>query len=74
MQIGPHLYGKVHFTELTNMWVSHPLFGYHEEQFVKCRVIEIKHSWNGNLQVDLSLWTSLEGIQSVSSELSSANA
>ncbi|KAG1347586.1 Ribosomal protein S1-like1 [Cocos nucifera] len=36
VQIGPHLFGKVHYTELVDAWVPQPLSGYHEGQFVKC--------------------------------------
>lgn len=55
VQIDQHLYGKVHFTELTKAWVSDPLAGYHEGQFVKCKVLEISHSFKGTIHVDLSL-------------------
>ncbi|KAL3534003.1 hypothetical protein ACH5RR_007524, partial [Cinchona calisaya] len=55
VQIDQHLYGKVHFTELTEAWVSDPLAGYHEGQFVKCKVLEITHSLRGTIHVDLSL-------------------
>nr|XP_015898902.2 rRNA biogenesis protein RRP5 isoform X1 [Ziziphus jujuba var. spinosa] len=55
VQIGPSMYGRVHFTELTDPWMSDPLSGYHERQFVKCKVLEISRSAGGTLQVDLSL-------------------
>ncbi|KAL1554555.1 rRNA biogenesis protein RRP5 [Salvia divinorum] len=55
VQIDQHHYGKVHFTELTDAWVSNPLSGYQEGQFVKCRVLEINHAFKGNVHVDLSL-------------------
>ena len=61
VQIGPHIYGKVHYTELTDCWVSDPLSGYHEGQFVKCKVLEINHSEKGTVHVDLSLRTTSEG-------------
>ncbi|KAJ8448110.1 hypothetical protein Cgig2_031834 [Carnegiea gigantea] len=61
VQIGPHIYGKVHYTELTDSWVSDPLSGYHERQFVKCKVLEINHSVKGTVHVDLSLRTSSDG-------------
>ncbi|XP_019053357.1 PREDICTED: rRNA biogenesis protein RRP5 isoform X2 [Nelumbo nucifera] len=65
VQIGPHLHGKVHFTELADEWLSNPLLEYQEGQFVKCQVLEIIRSTKGLLHVDLSLRaTSLEGIQS----------
>ncbi|XP_028055134.1 rRNA biogenesis protein RRP5 isoform X14 [Camellia sinensis] len=64
IKIDPHHYGKVHFTELTNLWVSDPLSGYHEGQFVKCKVLEISHSVKGTFQVDLSLRTTSDGIHS----------
>lgn len=55
VQIDQHLYGKVHFTELTDAWVSDPLSGYREGQFVKCRVLEINRTGNGTVHIDLSL-------------------
>ncbi|MCE5166025.1 hypothetical protein HAX54_014135, partial [Datura stramonium] len=55
VQIDPHLYGKVHFTELTDPGVADPLSGYHEGQFVKCKVLEIAHSGKGTVHIDLSL-------------------
>ncbi|KAK9266592.1 hypothetical protein L1049_021657 [Liquidambar formosana] len=67
VQIGPHHFGKVDFTELTDSWVSEPLSGYCEGQFVKCKVLEISHSIKGTVQVDLSLRSSLEGMHSQNS-------
>ncbi|XP_057982836.1 rRNA biogenesis protein RRP5 [Malania oleifera] len=64
VQIGPHLYGKIHFTELTDLWVSEPLSGYYEGQFVKCHVLEINHTVKGTVHIDLSLRSSLNGIHS----------
>lgn len=64
IQIDPRLYGKVHFTELTDSWDSNPLSGYHEGQFVKCKVLEISHSGKGTLHVELSLRSSLDGMHS----------
>ncbi|CAO2824133.1 unnamed protein product [Amaranthus hypochondriacus] len=55
VQIGPHMYGKVHFCELTGSWVSDPLAGYLEGQFVKCKVLELSHSAKGTIHIDLSL-------------------
>lgn len=55
VQIDQHLYGKVHFTELTDAWVSDPLSGYHEGQFVKCKVLEINRAGNGKIHIDLSM-------------------
>lgn len=55
VQIDPHLYGKVHFTELTDPGVADPLSGYHEGQFVKCKVLEIAQSGKGTVHIDLSL-------------------
>ena len=69
VQIGPHLYGKVHFTELKDSWVSDPLSGYHEGQFVKCKVLEIGHSEKGTVHVDLSLRSSLNGMHSPNSRV-----
>lgn len=64
VQIGPHLYGKVHFTELTDKFVTEPLNGYHEGQFVKCKVLEISQSFKGTKHIDLSLRDSLVSLQS----------
>ncbi|GMH18742.1 hypothetical protein Nepgr_020583 [Nepenthes gracilis] len=64
VQIGPHLYGKVHFTELTGAWLPEPLSGYHEGQFVKCKVLEIKNSVKGTVHLDLSFRSYLDGILS----------
>ncbi|CAA6662870.1 unnamed protein product [Spirodela intermedia] len=55
--IGPHLCGRVHFTELTDQWISDPLSGYTEGQFVKCKVLEISRLMS--VHVDLSLRPSL---------------
>lgn len=55
IQLDPHLYGKVHFTELKDLWDSDPLSGFSEGQFVKCEVIEMSHSAQGTFHVDLSL-------------------
>lgn len=62
VQIGPRQYGKVHFTELRTSWVSDPLSGYHEGQFVKCKVLEISRSVKGTVHVDLSLCTILDDL------------
>ncbi|KAL5079411.1 hypothetical protein RYX36_007832 [Vicia faba] len=50
VQIGPHTYGKVHFTELTEKWVPDPLSGYHEGQFVKSVVLEVSNTVRGTVQ------------------------
>ncbi|KAL2897412.1 rRNA biogenesis protein RRP5 [Bienertia sinuspersici] len=55
VQIGPHMYGKVHFTELTDHWISDPLSMYHVGQFVKCKVLEVNHTVQGTVHIDLSL-------------------
>ncbi|XP_062112321.1 rRNA biogenesis protein RRP5 isoform X2 [Humulus lupulus] len=60
VQIGPHTYGRVHYTELTDSWVSDPLSGYHDRQFVKCKVLEINQSAKGTFEIDLSLNLSTE--------------
>ncbi|CAJ1967373.1 unnamed protein product [Sphenostylis stenocarpa] len=57
VQVGPRTYGKVHFTEIAD-WVPDPLSGYHEGQFVKCKVLEISHTVQGTIHVDLSLRSS----------------
>lgn len=58
MQIGPHMFGRVHYTELTDSLVPDPLSGYSEGQFVKCKVIEISSSVKGTTHIDLSLRSS----------------
>ncbi|XP_058758623.1 rRNA biogenesis protein RRP5-like [Vicia villosa] len=58
VQIGPHTYGKVHYTELTEEWVPDPLSGYHEGQFVKSVVLEVSNTVRGTVHVDLSLRSS----------------
>lgn len=55
VQIDPHLYGKVHYTELTDDWVPDPLSGYREGQFVTCKVLEVSRSVTGTTRIDLSL-------------------
>ncbi|XP_072077832.1 rRNA biogenesis protein RRP5 isoform X2 [Arachis hypogaea] len=67
VQIGPYIYGKVHFTELTDTWVPDPLSGYHEGQFVKCVVLEVSQTVRGTVHVDLSLCSS-RGMLSQDSE------
>lgn len=67
VQIGPQLYGRVHFMELTDSWVPDPLSGYHEGQFVRCKVLEVSRSVSGTIHVDLSLRSSLDGMVSQSS-------
>ncbi|XP_021753643.1 rRNA biogenesis protein RRP5-like isoform X2 [Chenopodium quinoa] len=54
VQIGPHIYGKVHYTELADPPVSDPLSGYNEGQFVKCKVLEINYLANSSVHIDLS--------------------
>ncbi|KAL2326887.1 hypothetical protein Fmac_020314 [Flemingia macrophylla] len=58
VQVGPHTYGKVHFTELTDKWVPDPLSEYRDGQFVKCVVLEISYTVKGTIHVDLSLQSS----------------
>ncbi|GAB4851487.1 hypothetical protein Ancab_030889 [Ancistrocladus abbreviatus] len=67
VQIGPHFYGKVHFTDITDSWVPEPLSGYREGQFVKCKVLEISKSVKGTIHADLSLRSSLDGMHSQNS-------
>ncbi|KAG2317978.1 hypothetical protein Bca4012_069048 [Brassica carinata] len=64
VQIGPYVFGRVHFTESNDSWVSNPLDGFREGQFVKCKVLEISNSSKGTLQIELSLRTSLDGMSS----------
>ncbi|KAK4767494.1 hypothetical protein SAY86_015244 [Trapa natans] len=62
VQLGPSVSGRVHFTELTDSFVTDPLSDYHEGQFVKCKIIEIACSTKGNVCIDLSLRSSFEGM------------
>ncbi|KAI3417734.1 uncharacterized protein J3R85_014181 [Psidium guajava] len=62
IQLGPSVYGRVHYTEITDSWVSEPLSGHHEGQFVKCKVIEIARTAQGSVHIDLSLRASLDGM------------
>ncbi|CAB4317299.1 unnamed protein product [Prunus armeniaca] len=62
VQIGPHMYGRVHYSELSDSWVTNPLSGYHEGQFVKCKVLELIRSVRGTYHIDLSLRSSLVGM------------
>lgn len=55
VQVGPHLYGRVHFTDIADVGVSDPLSGYEEGQFVKCLVLEISRSFKDTAHLDLSL-------------------
>ncbi|KAL0428653.1 UNVERIFIED_CONTAM: rRNA biogenesis protein RRP5 [Sesamum latifolium] len=55
VQIDQHHYGKVHFTELKDSWVSNPITGYQEGQYVKCKVLEINRAVKSTVHVDLSL-------------------
>ncbi|CAN6476370.1 unnamed protein product [Victoria cruziana] len=68
VQISPHVLGKVHFTEVTDSWVSNPVDGYSKGQFVRCRVLEAGRSANGAFYVDLSLRESLISSQAVNLE------
>ncbi|XP_078180965.1 RIBOSOMAL RNA PROCESSING 5 isoform X4 [Carex rostrata] len=64
VQVGPHLYGRVHYTELVDELVPEPLTGFHEGQFVKTKILDISRSSEGTMHVDLSLRASLLGIKS----------
>ncbi|KAI0529621.1 hypothetical protein KFK09_002175 [Dendrobium nobile] len=68
VQIGPHLFGKVHYTEIADSWIADPSSGYHEGQFVKCKVLEISRSSTGFVHVDLSLRASLTDSSELSGE------
>lgn len=71
VQLDPHLYGKVHFTELTDLWDTDPLSRFSEGQFVKCKVLEISHSVQGTFHVDLSLRSLTNGMLSQNSNSTS---
>uniref|UniRef100_A0A0D9WWN1 Protein RRP5 homolog n=1 Tax=Leersia perrieri TaxID=77586 RepID=A0A0D9WWN1_9ORYZ len=59
IQIGPHLHGRVHYTEIVDSWEPEPISGFHEGQFVKCKVLDVSRSSEGSVRVDLSLRTSM---------------
>ncbi|KAH0904849.1 hypothetical protein HID58_044352 [Brassica napus] len=59
VQIGPYVFGRVHFTEINDSWVSNPLDGLHEGQLSNA-----SNSSKGTLQIELSLRTSLDGMSS----------
>lgn len=61
VQIGLHLFGKVHYTEIADSWIADPSSGYQESQFVRCKVLEISRSSSGFIHADLSLRSSLTG-------------
>lgn len=61
VQLGPHIHGRVHFTELQESLVPDPLSAYKEGQFVKSKVLEISHPVKGTIHIDLSLHLSLNG-------------
>lgn len=67
VQIDPQIYGRVHFMELADSWVPDPLNGYHEGQFVGCKVLEVSRTVKGTIHVDLSLRFSSHGKTSQSS-------
>ncbi|KAI4310641.1 hypothetical protein MLD38_035604 [Melastoma candidum] len=68
VQVGPSASGRVHYTEITDYLVSDPLSGYHEGQFVKCKVIEITQSVTGTTHIDLSLRQSILGVSGTDSK------
>ncbi|KAJ3670185.1 hypothetical protein LUZ60_010509 [Juncus effusus] len=59
VQIGPHLHGRVNYTEIKDEWVDEPIKGFSEGQFVKTRVLNKGFSSEGTMHVDLSLRSSL---------------
>lgn len=59
IQIGPHLHGRVHYTEIVDSWVPEPLSEFHEGQFVKCKVLAVSRPSEGSFRVDLSLRSSI---------------
>lgn len=68
VQIGPHLVGMVHYTEISDSWITDPSSGYQEGQFVKCKVLEISRSSAGFVHADLSLRASLIDTSELSKE------
>jgi rRNA biogenesis protein RRP5 len=59
IQIGPHLHGRVHYTEIVDSWVPEPISEFQEGQFVKCKVLAVSRPSDGSVRVDLSLRSSI---------------
>ena len=63
VQLGAHLFGRVHVTDLLDIWKDYPTNDFQEGQFVKCVVIDVNKNVTGNMQIDNSLRDSLTGLQ-----------
>ncbi|MCO5547403.1 hypothetical protein L7F22_000851 [Adiantum nelumboides] len=60
VQIGSHIFGRVHITQLHDIWKDNPALDFKVGQFVKCIVLDVSKSEDGGTnQVDLSLRQSL---------------
>ncbi|KAG6542156.1 hypothetical protein Mapa_016388 [Marchantia paleacea] len=64
VQIGSAMYGKVHVTHLSDVWVDDPGKKFQEGQFVKCAVLDVSTEADGKLRLALSLRASLGGLGS----------
>ncbi|MCO5551934.1 hypothetical protein L7F22_005441 [Adiantum nelumboides] len=60
VQIGSHIFGRVHISQLHDIWKDNPALDFKVGQFVKCIVLDVSKSEDGGTnQVDLSLRQSL---------------
>ncbi|KAL3684900.1 hypothetical protein R1sor_002922 [Riccia sorocarpa] len=61
VQVSSKLYGKVHVTHLSDVWVDDPGKKFEVGQFVKCVVLDVNVAADGKTRIDLSLRASLGG-------------
>lgn len=61
VQVGAHLFGRVHITHLHDNWKDNPTEDFQEGQFVRCIVLDVNKGSSGSIQIDLSLRHSLLG-------------
>ncbi|KAI5068389.1 hypothetical protein GOP47_0016734 [Adiantum capillus-veneris] len=60
VQIGCHLFGRVHITQLADAWKDNPTMDFKVGQFVRCIILDVSRSKDGVInQIDLSLRQSL---------------
>ncbi|KAH7441212.1 hypothetical protein KP509_03G029000 [Ceratopteris richardii] len=74
VQIGAHVFGRVHVTDLHDVWKDNPTRDFKVGQFVRCRVLDVSRNEDGIInQVDLSLRQSLIESQLDAAAPSSSN-
>ncbi|KAL2653093.1 hypothetical protein R1flu_021221 [Riccia fluitans] len=61
VQVSSNLYGKVHVTHLSDVWVDDPGKKFEVGQFVKCVVLDVNTTADGKTRIELSLRASLGG-------------